>query len=101
MTEPDAFRIRQDGLDKASKEILWHVEQVCGQLNRVYCEVEGDDDYSILRHNVALILRAERDKERDAITAWIRSGSCPYVEGYAEECAGLIAANQHRSAEHG
>ena len=42
---------------KAVDEILSHLERCCGAISHEVCEVEGDDDYSILRHNVSLILR--------------------------------------------
>ena len=39
-----------------AEALLWHVEQVCGPLSRDACEVDGDDDYSVLRAAFVAVL---------------------------------------------
>ena len=43
----------QDGL---VDEILAHVERICGPISTEVCEVAGDDDRSVLRHNIGAVL---------------------------------------------
>lgn len=45
--------------DDAIERLLWHVEQCLGPISRETCEVVGDDDYSILRHNFKCVLAAK------------------------------------------
>ena len=45
--------------DDAVERLLWHVEQCLGPISRETCEVVGDDDYSILRHNFKCVLAAK------------------------------------------
>lgn len=41
--------------------IIWQVEALLGPLDTTVCEVEGDDDKSILEHNVRCILQKYRE----------------------------------------
>jgi len=53
-------KANKDGLaDDAVERLLWHVEQCLGPISRETCEVVGDDDYSILRHNFKCVLAAK------------------------------------------
>ena len=51
------------------ESILWHVEQVCGPLSRETCVVEGDDDYSVLRHNILAALTSPEAQARPGAAA--------------------------------
>lgn len=44
------------GVGERATEILWHVEQVCGPLSTEAVENEGDDDRSVLLHNIRAVL---------------------------------------------
>lgn len=47
------------------ERLLWHVEQVCGPLSTETCEVAGDDDRSVLAHNLRAELSSLRGEGDD------------------------------------
>jgi hypothetical protein len=54
--------------DLTAAVLMKHIEHVCGPVSTEACENPGDDDRSILLHNVRIILARHREQaERDTI----------------------------------
>lgn len=48
--------------DELVEQLMWQIEQCLGPISREVCENPGDDDYSVLRHNVTVLLADARGK---------------------------------------
>lgn len=66
------FQPKQPAPEDLVEATLWHVEQVMGPISTEVCENDGDDDRSILKHNITAQLEQARREgaERIALSAY-------------------------------
>lgn len=97
----EAWQFFVDGFTRGIMQGIWDQHEV---VQSYACHRLASPPTDLKADNAAL--QAERDKERDAVVAWLDNYACNLRSMKAsllspEDLAALFHANQHRSAEHG
>lgn len=58
---------QDEPVEGLAEAIMWHIERVCGPLNTENCEVAGDNDRDVLRHNIIATLSPRITRQAEEV----------------------------------